>query len=89
VVIYEDAKKLIDDYRKQPENIVTKEKLNIIKKLERFSVALYPHEIDRLGGDGMLLDLDTEIGIKYLNEKRYSDKTGVVFESDPNDYIVS
>ena len=86
VVLYGEAEKLKDDYNKQPKGIITKEKLNIIRKLEKFNVSLYHWEIGEL--TGAIDVLDEETGIKILDKFHYSRETGVVLETDPSDYIV-
>jgi CRISPR-associated endonuclease/helicase Cas3 len=88
VVMYGEAETLIEDYRKQPKNIITKEKLRIIKKLEKLSVALYSHEIESLSSIRMIRILDEETGVKYLDKCYYSSDVGVVLELDTKNFIV-
>lgn len=78
VVIYGQADTLIDAYHRQPKDVITKEKLGIIKKLEKLSVSLYPREIELLTSIQKIHTLDEEIGIKYLDKNHYSDEVGVV-----------
>ena len=88
VVEYGEAETLIEDYHKLPKNVITKEKLRIIKKLEKFSVTLYSHEMKRLMEVGAIGDLDKEAGIKILGKNNYSKDIGVVLETDPRDYMI-
>jgi len=86
VVQYSEAEKLMDAYRQQPNDRMTKTKLNIIRKLEKYSVSLYSWEIDKLAGAISILDEET--GIRFLDKFHYAEDIGVVFEADPNNYIV-
>jgi len=85
VAPYGDAQRLIEAYNRQPKGRVTKEKINIIRKLERFAVSLYPWEIETLGGAINNLD---DTGVKVLDQRQYSDDIGVVYNLDPSDYII-
>ena len=86
VVLYDSAEKLIEIYNKQPKDRITKEKLDIIKKLQKYSVSLYSYEMENLAS--AISILDEEIGIKILNRIHYSEYVGVVFETTPKIYIV-
>ena len=86
VVIYGDAEKLIEAYHKQPKNRITREKLDIIRKLEKFSVSLYSWEMDKLAD--AVYDLDEETGIRILAENHYSEEVGVILETNPEDYMI-
>jgi len=87
VVLYGEAEKLTEEYRKQPRDIITKEKISVIRTLEKYSVSLYPWEMEKLSG--VISILDEETGIKILSKMHYSEEVGVVFEPDPNDFIVT
>ena len=86
VVLYGDAVKLVAIYDKQPKIKMTKEKIDTIRKLEKFSVALYPWEMNKMAGAISFLDKDA--GIMVLDRRHYSDDVGVVAEVDPANYIV-
>ena len=86
VVRYGESEALIAAYREQPEHVVTKGKLELIKKLEKFSVSLYPWELEAL--TGAIDPLDEETGIRILDKMHYSKDIGVVFETDPINYII-
>jgi CRISPR-associated endonuclease/helicase Cas3 len=87
IVVYGEAQSLIEAYFNQPAKVVTKEKLSIVRKLERFSVSLFSHEIERLTEVGAITILDDETGIRVLAEKYYNENVGVVFEINPLEYI--
>lgn len=86
VVLYGEAEKLIEVYKKQPKNRFTKEKIDTIRKLEKYSISLFAWEIEKLSG--AIHNLDEETGIKYLDKFHYSDSTGMVFETDPANYML-
>ena len=88
VVMYGEAESLIEIYTKYPRNIVSKEKLTIIKKLEKFSVSLYAHEINNLTNKGAISIMDDESCIKYLSKLYYSKDVGVNTEIDPDTFII-
>ena len=88
VVMYKDAEKLIEAYRILPKSLVTREKLAIIKKLEKYSVSLFPHGINELINVRAIDMLDDESGIKYLNKLYYSEHVGVVTEINPDACII-
>jgi CRISPR-associated endonuclease/helicase Cas3 len=89
VVMYGEAESFIEAYRKQPKNIITKDKLTIIRKLEKLSVALYSHEKKRLEDIGMLFVLDEELGTRCLYKNQYSDDIGVFFELNVDNFILN
>jgi len=86
VVLYGEAEKLIAAYHNQPKNKITKEKLDIIKSLEKLSVSLYSWEMEKL--IAATHDLDKETGIKILSKNHYSEEVGVILEADSIDYMV-
>jgi CRISPR-associated endonuclease/helicase Cas3 len=87
VALYGEAEKLIEDYRVQPKRIVTKEKLSIIRKLEKYSVSVFSWEMNALAG--AIDTLDDETGVKYLADKtHYSEDVGITLEADPIDLII-
>lgn len=89
VVLYGEAEELIDQYRAQPAHVFTKEKVQIIKKLQRYSVALYEWQLQRLSKQQALTILDEETGIIIL-DGNYYDKgdVGVVMEIIQDNLIV-
>lgn len=88
VVMYGDACNLIEEYRKQPSNEITKEKIKAIKKLQKYSVGLYEWQLKKLSEQQALTMLDEETGIMVLNENYYSKKVGVVLEIIQNNLII-
>jgi len=87
VAEYGEAVALIENYEKQPKHIITKEKIDSIKKLQKFSVSLYAWEMKNLMDIGAIHILDEETGIKILNKNYYSKCVGVVLETDPESYM--
>jgi len=86
VVLYGEAEMLIEAYHDQPKHRITKEKLDIIKKLEKFSISLYSWEMEKL--TAATYDLDKETGIKILSQNHYSEDIGVILEADSTDYMI-
>jgi CRISPR-associated protein Cas5 subtype I-C len=80
-VACDDAEKLFSNYRKEPIGAFTKNKFLIIKKLQKFSVALYEWQIKILTEQNALDKLDKETGIMLLSKIYYSPETGVVMEA--------
>lgn len=87
VVVREEAEGLIEKYRKQP-NTITKEKIRLLNKLQKYSVSLYKWEKERLDAQKALYPLDDETGIMLLSNLYYSDETGVVLEPIQDNLIV-
>ena len=85
VVPYGEAENLIEQYTSQPKGVITKTKFDIIKQLEKYSVQLYTWEIEKLGS--AISVMDDETGILILNKLHYKDTLGVVYDTDPTDYI--
>lgn len=81
VVCYGDVETLLTEYQKQPHNVITKEKIEIIKKLQKYSVSLYAWQINTLTEQHALSILDEETGIIILGSHHYSNETGVVMEA--------
>lgn len=73
---YGEAAGLIEKYKKLPKNIVTREKINIIRQLEKYSISLYGWEIENLSECGALDFLDEESHIRIINENFYDSKIG-------------
>lgn len=88
VVRHGDAIKLIERYRNQPPKIITKEKIKIIKELQKYSVSLYEWQLKELDRQGGLDLLDESTGIIILIEAFYIDDTGVIVSSNQRDFIV-
>ncbi|MBC5648113.1 CRISPR-associated helicase Cas3' [Christensenella tenuis] len=88
VARYGGAKKLIDEYRNQPRSVFTREKVQILKKLQRFSVPLYEYELKKLLERHALSPLDEETGILLLDENYYSQDTGAVSDIIQDNLIV-
>ncbi len=88
VVLWGEAQNLVDEYRRQPAGILTKEKIRLLKKLQSYSVALYDWEICKLSEQYALDLLDEETGILLLAANYYSEETGVVLTSVQDVLIV-
>jgi CRISPR-associated endonuclease/helicase Cas3 len=85
VVFYGEAENLIEQYEK---TFSLKEKINIIKKLEKLSVSLYG-DCQKLLEKGIIFKLDKkydEFGIMVLH-KNYSEEVGVTLEENLDDFI--
>ncbi|MCL2427484.1 MAG: CRISPR-associated helicase Cas3' [Oscillospiraceae bacterium] len=85
VVYYSEAEELLDVLSKQPKNIITREKLDVLRKLEKFTVSLFSWEMDKL--EGAIHVIDEEFEIRTLDKAHYSSKLGVTLEADPMEYI--
>ncbi len=88
VVFHGNSDDLIEKYKKQPTEFVTKEKIKILKDLQKYSVQLYDWQIRKLSQEQSLTILDEQSGIILLDEKYYSKESGVVLEILPNSLIV-
>ena len=88
VVACEEAENLFTEYRKEPTGVFTKNKVLIIKKLQKFSVALYEWQIKILTEQNALSRLDEETGIIILSKIYYCSETGVVMEASQDNLIV-
>jgi len=88
VVACEEAENLFAEYRKEPTGVFTKNKVLIIKKLQKFSVALYEWQIKILTEQNALSRLDEETGIIILSKIHYTSETGVVMEASQDNLIV-
>ena len=79
IVNYGESKELLNLFKN---TYSLKEKIRLIRKLEKFSVALFRDvEFKILYDKGAIEILDEEFGIKVLNENYYSE-TGVITEID-------
>ena len=88
VVACEEAENLFAEYRKEPIGIFTKNKILIIKKLQKFSVSLYEWQIKNLTEQNALSKPNEETGIIFLSAIYYSPETGVVMEASQDNLIV-
>lgn len=88
VVIFGAAEKLIEKYRKQPIGVFTKEKVRILKKLQKYSVSLYEWQLKKLAEQNGIYPLDEETGILILMKYYYSKETGVVLEAIQEELII-
>jgi len=86
VVSYGESEELMAEYQKQPKNIITKTKLDIIRKLEKYSISLYKWEMEALAGG--VYFLDEENGIAVLDDRHYQEDLGLVLDTDPSDYMI-
>jgi CRISPR-associated endonuclease/helicase Cas3 len=75
LVPYTDGAKLAEDYRKA--NI--KRKNALLRQIGRYSVSLYPYQIEKLDELRALTLIDNEI--LTLDGRYYSDKLGVIFDA--------
>jgi CRISPR-associated endonuclease/helicase Cas3 len=86
VVCWKESEALIDAFIKA---YAIKDKIFIIRKLERFSVSLYEYEINKAMEKGALKYLENdEFGIKILDKNFYSDEIGATLESDIKQLII-
>ena len=88
IVLHGEAERLIEAYRSQPIGVFTKEKVAILRKLQKYSVALYEWQLKKLAEQNALYTLDQETGIIYLPVNYYSQETGVVLEAVQENLIV-
>ncbi|MGI6720359.1 MAG: CRISPR-associated helicase Cas3' [Anaerovoracaceae bacterium] len=88
VVMYGIAGELVNRYRNFPDGIVTKEKIQIIKDLQKHSVSLYEWQLQELDRRKALSLLDRDTGIILLDEAYYTDETGVIFDAMQQDLII-
>lgn len=88
VVACEEAENLFAEYCKEPAGVFTKNKVLIIKKLQKFSIALYEWQINILTEQNALSRPNEETGIIFLSAVYYSPETGVVMEASQDNLIV-
>ncbi len=88
VVMFGDAERLVEEYRRQPSSIVTRDKIMILKKLQHYSVALYEWELKKLSEQSAIYPLDDETGIILLCGAYYSNATGVILDGVQDNFIV-
>lgn len=88
VVMHKEAIDLVYEYRKQPVAIATKEKIEIVKTLQKFAISLYEWQLKTLDNQGALSLLDEDTGIILLDSAFYSNETGVILEAIQRNAIV-
>ena len=88
VVMHGGAKNLIEEYRKWNTRLATKEKIQILKELQKYSVSLYDWQLKELDRQRAIDILDDETGIIILDESCYSMETGVIVNAIQKDLIV-
>ena len=88
VVIFGKSESLLEEYRKLPAGIFTKEKIRILKKLQKYSVSLYEWQLKKLTEQKAVSILDEETGIIIIGINYYSPTTGVVLEAIQDNLIV-
>ncbi|MEA5059988.1 MAG: CRISPR-associated helicase Cas3' [Candidatus Pelethousia sp.] len=88
VVLFGEAESLIEKYRKQPDGVITKDKIKILRELQKYSVSLYEWETEKLGEQNALYPLDNDTGIMIAGANYYSRETGIVLESMQDILIV-
>lgn len=88
VVMCAKTEILLDEYRKQPARIMTKDKVRIIQNLQKYSVGLYDWQIKKLSEQNAFTILDEETGIIILSKNYYSQETGVVMEAISEELII-
>ena len=88
VVMHGGAKDLIEEYRELDTKFGMKEKVRILKKLQKYSISLYEWQLKELDRRGALGVLDEDTGIIILDESCYSMETGVVTNAVQRDLIV-
>lgn len=81
VVRYKDAENLIEELKKLPKDKITKKWIEIIRKLEKYSVSLFEWEMQKLNKQNAISSFDEESGIKFLDKNFYSDETGVLLDT--------
>lgn len=88
VVMFGNAAQLVETYRKQPPEIMTKEKAKILRMLQSYSVSLYEWEVKMLAEQNALYPLDGETGVMILGANYYAQDRGVVLEAVQDDFII-
>lgn len=81
VVMFDKAESLMEKYKEQPNGIVTKEKVKILKELQKYSVSLYKWQLLKLAEQHAIYALNDETGILCLAANYYSQETGVVLKA--------
>jgi len=88
VAMHGGAKSLIEEYRRLHNRLVTREKIQILRDLQKYSISLYEFQLKELDRQGALSVLDDETGIIVLDEFYYSTETGVIVNTNQRDFIV-
>ncbi len=88
IVMFGEAENLVEEYRNQPFGIFTKEKVRILRELQKYGVSLYEWQLKKLAEQNALYPLDKETGILILGTNYYSQETGVILEGNQEDLIV-
>lgn len=91
VVLYGESEDLITKYQSQPPKIVTKEKIKILKQLEKYSVSLYKWQIEQLQHRNAIYPLDStdeSLKVFYLDKSYYSQDTGVILDAEMENLII-
>lgn len=88
VVLYGGAEELIEQYKNQQVDMITKEKVKIIKKLQKYSVGLYDWQLQKLSQQKALTILDEQTGIMILDKNYYLMDAGVVLEIIQDNLII-
>lgn len=84
VVLYEKAESLLE---KLLNSYNIKDKIRIVKELEKYSVSLYQYEYQSLYNNKAIREIDAELGIYVLNQENYSEKYGIIYNVDNPEYI--
>jgi CRISPR-associated endonuclease/helicase Cas3 len=86
IVYYEESESLIEQYT----NVTNiKDKINIIRKLEKFSVSLYrDYELKILTDNHAIDVIDDEFGLHILDKRYYDQQKGVVLKIDPKSLVI-
>lgn len=82
LVPYKDGVKLVEEYK----NYDLKRRNVLLRQMGRFSVSLYPFELDKLDNLGALNLMDGQIWT--LNSLYYSNELGVIFDISDKTLIV-
>lgn len=82
LVPYADGIELAEKYKRAE----VKRRSNLLRQIGRYSVSLYPYEVEKLDELGALTLIDDEI--LTLDTRYYSDKLGVIFDTSTELLII-
>jgi CRISPR-associated endonuclease/helicase Cas3 len=86
IVSCKDSEGLINQY-KNSTNI--KEKLSIIRKLEKYSVSIYKdYELKILSEKKAISVIDDEFGLHVLDKNYYNELVGLLLNADPKSLVI-
>jgi len=89
IVCYDKSEELIERYRSLPKDKAVRDKIPLIRQLEKYGVSLFEHEFSKLWQQGAISSLsDDGSGILVLSKAHYSQEMGVIFDIGPQDLII-